>query len=68
MRHLSSSVAMLSLCVMATSLASRTAVAQPTGDSSSILPSDPSLWVNSLPITDEMLKGKAAFLWFYEET
>jgi thiol-disulfide isomerase/thioredoxin len=31
------------------------------------LPDDPSQWVNSGPITGDMLKGKAAFLWFYEE-
>lgn len=31
------------------------------------LPEEPSAWVNGGPITAEMLKGKAAFLWFYEE-
>lgn len=34
----------------------------------SVLPTDPAQWINSVPITQEMLKGKAAFLWFYEET
>lgn len=31
------------------------------------LPSDPSMWVNSAPISMQALKGKAALLWFYEE-
>jgi len=31
------------------------------------LPTDPSAWVNTPPLTSEMLAGKAAFLWFYEE-
>ncbi|QDU25394.1 Thiol-disulfide oxidoreductase ResA [Anatilimnocola aggregata] len=31
------------------------------------LPPDPSVWVNGGPITAEMLKGKAAFLYYYEE-
>lgn len=31
------------------------------------LPADPAMWVNSGPITSDALKGKAAFLWFYEE-
>lgn len=36
-------------------------------DSAPSLPSDPSMWVNSGPITMQALKGKAALLWFYEE-
>jgi thiol-disulfide isomerase/thioredoxin len=31
------------------------------------LPDDPAQWINGGPITQDMLKGKAAFLWFYEE-
>lgn len=31
------------------------------------LPSNPAAWLNSPPLTNEMLAGKAAFLWFYEE-
>lgn len=31
------------------------------------LPADPAAWVNSGPITAEMLKGKAAFVYYYEE-
>lgn len=31
------------------------------------LPTAPTAWVNSAPITTEMLAGKAAFLWYYEE-
>jgi len=33
-----------------------------------LLPSDPSMWLNSPPLTAEALKGKGVFLWFYEET
>ncbi len=32
-----------------------------------ILPADPSVWVNGGPLTAEMLKGKAAFVYYYEE-
>jgi len=32
-----------------------------------VLPTEPSQWVNSAPITLESLKGKAALLWFFEE-
>ena len=32
------------------------------------MPSDPSVWLNSPPLTTEMLAGKAAVLYFYEET
>lgn len=31
------------------------------------LPTDPASWVNSGPVTSEMLKGKAAFVYYYEE-
>lgn len=31
------------------------------------LPTDPAAWVNSGPITADMLKGKAAFVYYYEE-
>jgi thiol-disulfide isomerase/thioredoxin len=31
------------------------------------LPTAPNLWLNSPPLTAEMLAGKAAVLWFYEE-
>lgn len=30
-------------------------------------PTDPASWIGSPPLTAEMLKGKAAVLWFYEE-
>jgi len=32
------------------------------------MPADPSVWLNSPPITTEMLEGKAAVLYFFEET
>ena len=41
--------------------------AQAVGQEKPQLPDDPSQWVNGGPITGDMLKGKAAFLWFYEE-
>lgn len=31
------------------------------------LPTNPAMWLNSPPITSDMLAGKAAFLWFFEE-
>src|SRR5436190_17656623 len=33
-----------------------------------LLPSDPTMWLNSPPLTAEALKGKGVVLWFYEET
>ena len=32
------------------------------------LPEDPANWLNSTPITSQMLSGKAALLYFFEET
>lgn len=32
------------------------------------LPSDPSAWINSPPLTPEALAGKGVVLWFFEET
>jgi len=32
------------------------------------LPENQANWINSPPITLQSLEGKAAFLWFYEET
>lgn len=32
-----------------------------------LLPREPAAWINSPPLTAEMLKGKGVFLWFYEE-
>ncbi len=32
------------------------------------LPRDPGVWINSPPITLEQVRGKAVFLWFFEET
>src|SRR5439155_15687378 len=32
------------------------------------LPADPTQWVNSGPVSLDLLKGKAAVLWFYEES
>jgi thiol-disulfide isomerase/thioredoxin len=31
-------------------------------------PTDPSMWLNSGPVTVEALQGKGVFVWFYEET
>ena len=49
-------------------LLSQTAFAQRAARTSDALPTDEGSWLNSPPITAEMLKGKAAVLWFYEET
>ena len=32
------------------------------------MPTDPSVWLNSTPITSELLEGKGAVLYFFEET
>lgn len=32
------------------------------------MPTDPSVWLNSPPLTTAMLDGKAAVLYFFEET
>ncbi len=37
------------------------------GDEGFRLPSNPAAWLNSPPLTNDMLAGKAALLWFYEE-
>ncbi len=39
----------------------------PGPSSSTSFPSNPEAWVNSGPISTESLKGKAAFIWFYED-
>lgn len=33
-----------------------------------VLPVAPSAWINSPPLSEESLRGKAAILWFYEES
>lgn len=53
-----------SLSASVTALLPDCAVGQESAD---LLPSDPSAWVNSLPLSAESLKGKAVVLWFYEE-
>ena len=57
-------LAKLTLIVVAVLLSVREASAQ---EAAPVLPSDPSMWVNSAPISLQALKGKAALLWFYEE-
>jgi len=37
-------------------------------DSGFTLPENPANWINSPPLSNEALEGKAAFLWFFEET
>ena len=32
------------------------------------MPADPSIWLNSPPLTTDILAGKAAVLYFYEES
>jgi thiol-disulfide isomerase/thioredoxin len=55
----------LILLLSAIGLAPRAAVAQP---SDPLLPADPGSWINSPPLTEHTLEGKAAVLWFFEET
>src|SRR5262245_2815397 len=33
----------------------------------SLLPTDPSAWLNAPPLTPQMLEGKGVVLWFFEE-
>ena len=49
-------------------LISQSASAQSAKRTADVLPTDAALWLNSPPITAAMLKGKAAVLWFYEES
>jgi len=42
-------------------------VAQQKDKDSIELPADPEAWLNSPPISNEVLKGKAAILYFFEE-
>src|SRR5262245_41779356 len=32
-----------------------------------LFPSEPAAWINAPPLSAEMLKGKGAVIWFYEE-
>ena len=38
-----------------------------SGEAKTQLPTNPAAWLNSPPLTTEMLAGKAAFLYFFEE-
>ena len=49
-------------------LISQSASAQRTKRTAEVLPAESASWLNSPPITAAMLKGKAAVLWFYEES
>jgi hypothetical protein len=44
------------------------ALAQRKKRTAAVLPADVASWLNSPPITAEMLQGKAAVLWYYEES
>lgn len=41
--------------------------AQEIGDAKFTFPASPAAWINSPPLTTEMLAGKGAFLWYFEE-
>jgi thiol-disulfide isomerase/thioredoxin len=56
----------VALAVMLGCLSTTFARAQEAQESPK-LPEDPAVWINGGPVTAEMLKGKAAFLWFFEE-
>src|SRR5688572_19238738 len=47
------------LCIAAGAIADETP--------GNLLPTNPSMWLNSPPLSAEALKGKGVFLWFYEE-
>lgn len=63
---------LLSLCLIWTFFLSSTSngSAQDAADKKSTpkLPSNPAAWINSQPLTTDMLTGKAAVLFFFEET
>ncbi len=56
------------VAVVLLALVSQSASAQPAKRTAEVLPTEAQSWLNSPPITAEMLKGKAAVLWFFEET
>jgi thiol-disulfide isomerase/thioredoxin len=43
-------------------------LAQPSAAADFALPTNEAQWINSPPISSEALRGKAAFIWFYEES
>ena len=53
------------LMLFATLNVARPAQGEETGES--LFPNNPDAWLNSPPISSEMLKNKAAILYFYEE-
>ena len=55
----------LFVCWLGLVLLQGTATAQ---DSLPRFPRNPASWLNASPITEETLKGKAALLYFFEET
>ena len=56
------------IVVLLVVLIGQSASAQRAQRTAEMLPTDAASWLNSAPITAAMLKGKAAVLWFYEET
>jgi len=59
---------LLSSCLIWTLLWSATGLAQEGASSKQRLPANPAVWINSPPITNDMLAGKAAVLFFFEES
>ncbi len=63
---------LFNLCLVWTLILSTAAVssAQDAGDKKQTprLPTNPAAWINSQPLTTEMLAGKAAVFYFFEET
>ncbi|MBL9081772.1 MAG: TlpA family protein disulfide reductase [Planctomycetales bacterium] len=78
LRSFRSPVTIFTACVCATFVAASTtpAAAQAPSFLSGVLgstdavqlPSSPAAWINSPPLTNEMLAGKAAYFYFFEET
>jgi thiol-disulfide isomerase/thioredoxin len=63
MNRLRACLTLAAVCLFAVFAAADRAAAQEKFQ----LPTNPQAWINSAPLTTEMLAGKAAFLWYFEE-
>jgi thiol-disulfide isomerase/thioredoxin len=53
--------------IIAGSMVCEPATSQDESSGEFRLPTDPTMWLNSMPLSSEALAGKGAVLWFYEE-
>jgi hypothetical protein len=69
MKRLSNHGVALAVCAIVLAATHSAAGQSNTGASPSqlLLPTSPSSWLNSPPLTTQMLKGKAAVFYLYEE-